>query len=42
MKMRETPREDDVDEVESGETEPGSPDEEVERAAEREDEAAEG
>jgi hypothetical protein len=31
-----------VDEVESGEAEPGSRDEEVERAAEREDEAAEG
>ena len=36
------PREGDVDEVERGEAEPGKREEEVERAAEREEEALEG
>jgi hypothetical protein len=40
---QELPRTDtDVDEVESGEQEPGRRSDEVERAAEREDEALEG
>lgn len=36
------PREGDVDEVERGDAEPAEREEEVERAAEREEEAAEG